>query len=184
MSTEYQILSRDQTKIHKLTEKCSLLSAGCRADMDALWKVLDAKMVMYKYSIGKEMASPAVAQLLSNTLYYKRFFPYYSFNVLAGLDENGKGAVYDYDAIGSMEKKEYSASGSGTSFVIPALDNLIGFKTRTEPKPIRSVDECIELVKDLFVSIGERDIYTGDAIEICAITSAGMKTEIFQLKRD
>ena len=33
--------------------------------------------------------SSSLLQLLSNTLYYKRFFPYYAFNICAGLDEQG-----------------------------------------------------------------------------------------------
>jgi len=49
------------------------------------------KKQMYKHDHGKDMSSPAIAQMLSAKLYYKRFFPYYTFNILGGLDENGTG---------------------------------------------------------------------------------------------
>ena len=45
--------------------------------------------------------------IISNTLYGKRFFPYYTFNLMAGLDENGNGVLYGYDAIGSFDKIYY-----------------------------------------------------------------------------
>lgn len=61
-----------------------------QGDMLTLHKTLKARMDMYVHQMGKQASTPAIAQLLSNTLYYKRFFPYYCFNVLGGLDANGK----------------------------------------------------------------------------------------------
>lgn len=50
---------------------------------------VQAQHVMYQHSHNRPMSVSAAAQLLSNTLYYKRFFPYYTFNLCAGLDEQG-----------------------------------------------------------------------------------------------
>ncbi|KAG6786688.1 hypothetical protein D5086_004883 [Populus alba] len=189
MSTGYNILTRDYSKIYKLADKCLMASSGFQADVRALQKVLGAKHLIYQHQHNKQMSCPAMARLLSNTLYYKRFFPYYTFNVLVGFDEEGKGCVYTYDAVGSYEKVGYSAQGSGAKLIMPVLDNQL-----KSPSPLLlpaqdavtplSEAEAIDVVKDVFASATERDIYTGDKLEIVILNADGMRREFAELRKD
>jgi 20S proteasome subunit beta 6 len=184
LSSGYDIKSRNVTKLHTLTSYTVLASAGCKTDVDQLRSVLDIRGKMYQYNHRKPMSTPSFAQMLSVTLYGKRFFPYYAFNVLAGIDAQGVGAVFSYDAIGSFERTQYSAAGSGQAYVIPFLDNVIGNHNRLEEKPTLLAQEVVELLKDAFLSAGERDIYTGDQVEIKVVTKDGIQTQTFALKAD
>lgn len=170
-SSGYEILSRNVSHIHTFSNtNIVLASSGCKTDIDQLRSVLDIRCKVYEHNHRKDMSITSAAQLLSNTLYGKRFFPYYAFNLLAGIDTaTGQGAVYSYDAIGSFERTTYSAKGSGQMYIIPVLDNVIGHGNRLDNNgipPTLGVDEVVEILKDVFLSAGERDIYTGDSLEI------------------
>jgi 20S proteasome subunit beta 6 len=64
--------------------------------------VAEMRMKAYRHNHNKEMKTPAVAQMAAIMLYNKRFFPYYISNILAGLDENGKGVLYSYDPVSTV----------------------------------------------------------------------------------
>lgn len=230
-----------------------LASSGMQADMMTLHKTLRMRLVKYQQNHQKDMSLTAASQMLSNMLYTRRFFPYYTFNVLGGIDEKGtlcsslnsvalllavllclgtvlgclirssthhslcddvvgllslvglvssnsaflcrvhlvfalfagEGWAYGYDAIGSHEKVSAVCSGTGQTLIQPVLDNQIEFKQQWgAPKVDLSLDATVELIRDAFTSAGERDIYTGDYVEICKITKDGVEVEEFQLKFD
>lgn len=188
MSNGYSIVSRDVSKLYKLTDHCVLATAGMQAEAATLRKVLDYKITFYDHQHHQEMSCPAVAQMLSNTLYGKRFFPFYTFNIVGGVDSDGKGRVYGYDAIGSFDFVPYMVTGSASSLMTSVLDNQVAFKTQKSNFKKLSIAETIDLVKDLFTCASERDIYTGDQVNIAVITADGVDMvtdkEPFFLRRD
>lgn len=184
LSSGYSILSRNVSKGKQVTPHTVICTGGCYTDVQTLHKLIGIRADMYEHQHESKMASTAVAQLLSTTLYSRRFFPYYAFNVVGGLDKEGKGAVFTYDAIGSYERVKYAAQGSGQKLIIPLLDNVVGHKNRLDDVPDLSLEETIELMKDAFVTAGEREITVGDTLELFIITKDGTRRETFSLKKD
>ena len=64
-------------------------TAGMSADAQTLVKVVGKRLEWYEHQHGKKMSTPSLAQLMQTILYGKRFFPYFVWNTLGGLDENG-----------------------------------------------------------------------------------------------
>ncbi|CAO3623233.1 unnamed protein product [Cunninghamella echinulata] len=185
-STGYSINSRTSPKAYILSDSSVIAMNGFHADGLTLKKVLDQRLKWYKFSHDKDMSCDALAQMLSNTLYQRRFFPYYSFCVLGGVDEKGEGGVYCYDAIGSYERELARANGSAAALIQPFLDNQVNRKNQQNvSKEPLELDTVLRIVKDAFTSATERDIYTGDNLDIFIIRK-GQPVELQQypLKKD
>uniref|UniRef100_A0A8C7EJ41 Proteasome subunit beta n=1 Tax=Neovison vison TaxID=452646 RepID=A0A8C7EJ41_NEOVI len=185
LSEGYSIHTRDSPKCYKLTDKTVIGCSGFHGDCLTLTKIIEARLKMYKHSNNKTMTTGAIAAMLSTILYSRRFFPYYVYNIIGGLDEEGKGAVYSFDPVGSYQRDSFKAGGSASAMLQPLLDNQVGFKNmqNVEHVPL-SLDRAMRLVKDVFVSAAERDVYTGDALRICIVTKEGIREETVPLRKD
>merc|ERR1712146_63086 len=104
--------------------------AGYHGDVLTLIKRIKQRMTLYKHEHGKEMSTPAAAQMLATMLYGKRFFPYYTYNIIGGIDSEGKGCVFSFDPVGSYEREFFRAAGTASSLLQPLLDNQLGFKNQ------------------------------------------------------
>jgi len=180
LSTGYSILSRDAKKLFQLTEKVFLASSGMNADVVNLVKNLKIRIELYRSSNNYEPEVECISQLLSTLLYYKRFFPYYAFNVLAGVNSKGDLKLYGYDAIGSFDTLEYASQGSGKEIVMPILDSLL---KDNQPKP--DLEKGYRLALTAMNSCSNRDIYTGDSMDIVIIHKDGkIETKKSELRKD
>merc|ERR1712151_682316 len=147
---------------------------GMKSDAITLHKNLKTRIVMYEHKHRRQPSVTAIAQMLSTMLYYKRFFPYYTFNVVCGVDNEGKGATYHYDAIGSLERCPYTTSGSGSSLVMGVLDTQLQKGNQTVNTDPLTKEQAVELAQDVMSSVAERDIHTGDYGEIFLIDAGGV----------
>lgn len=176
----------DRSKLFQLTDRTFLASTGMQADRLQLQQMLKYRIQWYQHNNGGKVPSTkAIAQLTSTMLYQRRFFPYYTFNMILGLDEKGAGVCYGYDPVGSTEPSRYGASGSASGFVEPLMDCLLTRQHMTgQAPPELSAADALEMLRNAFTGAAERDIFTGDAVCFNIITAGGVRTELFDLRKD
>jgi 20S proteasome subunit beta 6 len=118
-------------------------------------------------------------------------FPFYTFNLLVGLDKTGKGVVFGFDAIGSYDTLSYGVQGSGRDLAISIMDNQLTGSNQTGQTNVIDVDgrkeytgDPVELAKDVLTSVAERDIATGDKVMVFDITPEGINLTETNLRDD
>ncbi|KAJ8919921.1 hypothetical protein NQ315_006450 [Exocentrus adspersus] len=179
LSAGFSIYTRNQNKLFPLAKTTVLGCSGCWCDTLTLTRILKSRMQMYAQEHNKTMSTTACAQMLSTMLYYKRFFPYSISNVLVGLDNEATTLS------GTAKRRFTKLGGSAGALLQPLLDNQIGQKNMeiVSKEPL-SQEKALKILKDVFISAAERDIYTGDSVFINIITKDGIQEDKFELRKD
>lgn len=178
-SAEYNINSRHMTRIYRLGT-FFLTVTGFYADGFQIYTVLLYEMK--RYEMHRKMTLKAAAHLLHNILYGRRFFPYYVYPTISGV-EDGVAGIYSFDSIGSYELVNCRCDGSGSKMIQPLLDSWVSGKNF---KGFRELEfgAVVGLVKKAFDSAAERDVRTKDFLEVYTVDGGDVRHEIVDLRKD
>lgn len=89
------------------------------------------------------------------------------------------------DKYSAPTKFPYNGQGTLTSVSFQHVLPQIGFKNMEGVQHVPLTQEkAVQLVKDVFISAAERDVYTGDALRVCIITKEGISEQTVPLRKD
>merc|ERR1712179_701665 len=88
LSTGFSIWTREQRRIHKISDTTVVGQVGFQGDCQFLMKILDTRSKMYQFDHGRQLSCSASASLVSKLLYSRRFFPLYVYNIVIGCEKD------------------------------------------------------------------------------------------------
>ncbi|MBS3134127.1 proteasome subunit beta [Candidatus Woesearchaeota archaeon] len=174
MSAGYMIAGKKTEKIIPISEDVAVTTAGMVSDAQLLTRIIKAQIRLESIKRGKKLSVKEITNFLGSMVYNNirrmSMVPSVVGFLVGGKDKKGfhlfalgiDGSIIEYD--------DYYADGSGTMFSIGVLESSY--------KKDLSVEEGIKLaVKAVNTSI-QRDMASGNGIDVVTITEKGMKKVI------
>lgn len=170
-SAGYMVADKRAKKIIKVNDEMALTIAGLVSDAQLLSKVIKAQLKLLEIRKGKKSTVKQAANLLAGLVYgnIRRMSMIQSIVgfLLGGKDEKGFH-LYNIGIDGSLSKMEdYVCDGSGMMFATGVLE--------ANYKKNMSVDDGVKLAVQVLNAAMQRDIATGNGIDILTITKEGVQ---------
>lgn len=167
------VLSKQAKKVHPITSRVGVAFAGLMGDVGYLTKLLKFEAKYYELQHGREIKTRSLAKLLSVILYSYKWIPMLTEVIVGGFDEEGP-ALYILDPVGSLIEERYAAVGSGSQLAMGYI----------EPKYREdlTIEEAEKLVIEAIKTVIERDVLSGDGVDLLVFTKQGYVTKELLLK--
>tara|TARA_Y100000034_G_scaffold101051_1_gene125024 strand:- start:7374 stop:8009 length:636 start_codon:yes stop_codon:yes gene_type:complete len=167
----YLVVNKKEQKIHEVSNNMALTTAGTVSDIQLMVKLVRAEIKLKSIRVDREPTVKETANLLAGLVYQniRKFstIPGISHFLFAGVDKTGF-TLYDIFPDGSLSKHDdYTCSGSGSVYAYGVLETL-------HSKDI-TIDQGIKLALKAINAAMQRDIASGNGIDILTITSTGVK---------
>jgi proteasome beta subunit len=162
-SMGYMVSSKDVQKVEEIHPTGALTIAGSVSAAQSLISSIRAEVRLYESRRGENMSMQALSTLLGNFLRSGAF--YIVQPILGGVDEEGPH-IYSIDPAGSILEEDYTVTGSGSQYALGVLEQ--------EYSDDLSIDEAKTVAARAIKSAVERDLASGNGINVCVVTDDGV----------
>ena len=171
VTSGYLVSYKRFDKIAKITDDIAVTVAVTVSDVQLLVKLIRAELKLKDIRTGRNVTVKEATNLLANLVYnnIRKFslIPGISHFIVGGKDSSGF-YVYDVGADGSVtDIDDYTSSGSGSVMAFGVLETLY--------KKDLSVEEGVKLGVKAVNAAVQRDIASGNGIDVITITKDGIK---------
>jgi len=172
-----QTVAGNMPKVFKITDRIFLGLGGLATDMQTLYQKLQFRVNLYTLREEREIEPKTFANLVSSTLYEKRFGPYFVEPVVAGMDKNGHPYISAMDLIGApLTAEDFVLSGTCNPNLYGMCESL--YRPNLEP------DELFEIVSQALMSAVDRDAASGWGAIVHVMTKDQIITKLLKTRQD
>ena len=157
------VSSKDVQKVEEIHPRGALTIAGSVSAAQNLISTLRAETSLYEARRGKDMSMEALSTLTGNLLRSGAFFVVQP--ILGGVDDEG-AHIYSIDALGGTTEEEYTVTGSGSQYALGVLEQEYGDDV--------TIDEAKTIAAKAIQSAVERDLASGNGINVAVVTDDGV----------
>ena len=172
------IISKNTQKVVQINDYLVMSGTGIASDVDMLQKIIAAELKLKELRSKIRPTIKEAANLIGMIVYrnIRQFsmIPSIAGTLVAGINEGGTAELYTIEPAGAVSKvDDYDANfSSGMPFMLGLLER--------QYKPELSVKEGVNLALECIKSSTQRDVGSGNAIDVITLTKDGIKHEIKQ----
>ena len=166
-------------KIFPLLDHTAIGLAGLATDVQTLSNRLRFKVNLYQISEDRPLGPKTLANMISSTLYEKRFGPYFAEPVVAGLDPraNYEPFICSMDLIGCINfAKDFVVAGTSSPNLYGLCESL--YEPDLEP------EDLFETLSQALMNAVDRDALSGWGAVVYLITPDRLIIRELQARMD
>jgi len=166
------VMNKDKLKVDMINDYLVISGTGIASDIELAKKLIRAQLKLKELKDRKRPtvreAAGMITMMSYNNIRQPSMIPFMAGLMVGGLNEDGNAELYSVEPAGSAVKVEdFDANfSSGMPYILGLLER--------EWKKGMTIEEGVELALNAIKSSSERDVASGNGIDVLTITKDGI----------